>query len=156
MRIKIKKISAFAQLPEYATPGAAGFDLHACLDAEKDFAVLEPGHSMLIPTGLCMEIPLGYEVQIRPRSGLALKNQVTVLNSPGTIDCDYRGPVGIILINHGEYKFVVNHGDRIAQGVLNKVSGCAFKEVTDLDEDTLRGTGGFGSTGINKIPEHGC
>lgn len=155
MRIKIKKLSKFAQVPEYATSGAAGFDLYACLDAERDFVVLEPGHSMLIPTGLSMELPLGYEVQIRPRSGLALKNQITVLNSPGTIDCDYRGPIGIILINHGEYKFVVNHGDRIAQGVLNKVSGCVFKEVDSL-EDTQRGQEGFGSTGINKIPEHGC
>jgi dUTP pyrophosphatase len=155
MRIKIKKLSKFAQIPEYATPGAAGFDLHACLDAEKDFAVIEPGHSMLIPTGLSMQLPIGCELQIRPRSGLALKNQVTVLNSPGTIDCDYRGPIGIILINHGQYKFVINHGDRIAQGVFNKLSGCTLKEVDSL-EDTFRGKGGFGSTGINNIPEHGC
>lgn len=155
MRIKIKKLSKFAQVPEYATPGAAGFDLYACLDAEKDYVVLEPGDSVLIPTGLSMELPLGYEVQIRPRSGLALKNQVTVLNSPGTIDCDYRGAVGVILINHGRYKFVVHHGDRIAQGVLNKVSGCVFKEVEELSS-TQRGQEGFGSTGINKIPEHGC
>lgn len=155
MRIKIKKLSKHAQLPEYATAGAAGFDLYACIDAERDFVVLEPGEYVAIPTGLAMEIPLGYEVQIRPRSGLAAKNGITVLNSPGTIDCDYRGAVQVLLINHGKYKFVINHGDRIAQGVLNKVSGCVFKEVEDLT-DTQRGQGGFGSTGVNKIPEHGC
>ncbi len=135
-------------LPSYETAGAAGADLRANFpEAERvDGLVLAPGARALIPSGLRLEIPAGYEVQLRPRSGLALKHGVTLLNTPGTIDSDYRGPLGIILANLGEAPFPVRHGDRIAQMVVAPVVLAEFQLVEDLTE-TARGAGGFGSTG---------
>lgn len=133
-----------AKLPLYKTSGAAGADICALL--EKPF-VIESGKSAMIPTGLFFEIPEGYEVQIRPRSGLAAKNGVTVLNTPGTIDSDYRGEINVILINLGDKPFTVNNGDRIAQMLVAPVIQAEFSVVTSLDE-TERGAGGFGSTGV--------
>lgn len=147
MEIKFKKL-AHAQdlpLPAYETQSAAGMDIRAALEAS---IVLNPGERTLIPTGLQMALPHGYEAQIRPRSGLAIKNGITMLNSPGTIDADYRGEVKVIAINHGQEAFTVNHGDRIAQMVIAPVVQLKVQEVSDLDE-TDRGEGGFGSTGIN-------
>ena len=147
MEIKFKKL-AHAQdlpLPAYETQSAAGMDIRAALEAP---IVLNPGDRTLIPTGLQMALPNGYEAQIRPRSGLAIKNGITMLNSPGTIDADYRGEVKVIAINHGQEAFTVNHGDRIAQMVIAPVVQLKVQEVSDLDE-TDRGEGGFGSTGIN-------
>ncbi|MFX0547510.1 dUTP diphosphatase [Roseovarius sp. S1116L3] len=133
-------------LPAYATVGAAGADLRANFGAGTGSVTLDPGARALVPTGLRMAIPEGYEVQIRPRSGLALKHGVTVANAPGTIDSDYRGPVGVILINLGAEAFEIAHGARIAQMVVAPVVQVAFEEVETLDE-TARGAGGFGSTG---------
>lgn len=138
------------ELPEYATPGAAGADLRANFPAEHRDAgfVLAPGARALIPTGLRLEIPDGWEVQIRPRSGLALKNGISLPNSPGTIDSDYRGPLGVILINLSDTPFHVEHGMRIAQMLVAPVVQARFEVVGTLS-DTERGTGGFGSTGVN-------
>lgn len=133
--------------PEYTTDGASGFDLRANL---KEPITLNFGERALIPTGLKFEIPSGFEIQVRPRSGLALKKGVTVLNTPGTVDADYRGEVGIILINLGQEPFTVEHGDRIAQGVLAHVTAkqvVRLFKVDEVSEDTDRGAGGFGSTG---------
>jgi dUTP pyrophosphatase len=130
-------------LPAYATADAAGMDL---LAAVTDDLVLAPGACALVPTGLAMAIPAGYEVQVRPRSGLALKNGVTVLNSPGTIDADYRGEVGVILMNHGDAPFAISRGMRIAQMVVAPVTHGVWQEVAVLP-DSARGSGGFGSTG---------
>jgi dUTP pyrophosphatase len=130
-------------LPAYMTPGAAGADVVAAVRAE---IVLAPGGRALVPTGFALEIPDGFEVQIRPRSGLAVKHGVTLLNSPGTIDSDYRGPVGVVLVNHGAEPFVVRRGDRIAQLVVAPVVRAAFREVEALGA-SARGEGGFGSTG---------
>lgn len=132
-------------LPHYASSDAAGADLKA---AVKEPLTLKPGASALIPTGLRFAIPSGYEVQIRPRSGLALKHQITVLNTPGTIDADYRGEVGVILINHGSLDFVVTPGLRIAQMVIAPVVRGEFCLTSDLST-TTRGGGGFGHTGIH-------
>lgn len=132
-------------LPSYETDGAAGFDLRACL-ADRGVLTLEPGARALVPTGLRMAIPDGYELQIRPRSGLALKHGITLPNTPGTIDSDYRGPLGIIVMNAGQEAFEISHGDRIAQGVVAPVTRAQFALVEALDE-TARGSGGFGSTG---------
>ena len=132
-------------LPSYETPGAAGADLRANLP-DRAALVLEPGARALVPTGLRIEIPEGYEVQIRPRSGLALKHGITLPNSPGTIDSDYRGPLGVIVMNAGDAPFTVEHGARIAQMVVAPVSRAAF-ELTGALGDTARGAGGFGSTG---------
>jgi len=132
-------------LPAYATPGAAGLDLCAAVPAD-DPLILPPGERVLIPTGLAMALPPGYEAQVRPRSGLALKHGITVLNSPGTIDCDYRGEIGIILLNTGKAPFTITRGERIAQMVIASVARAQFIEVADLPE-TGRGAGGFGSTG---------
>ena len=135
-------------LPDYATAGAAGADLRANLapeDRESGFT-LDPGHRALIPTGLHMEIPAGYEGQVRPRSGLALRHGITLPNTPGTIDSDYRGPVGVPLINLSAEPYVVRHGERIAQLVVAPVTQARFTEVAVLG-DTTRGAGGFGSTG---------
>ena len=132
-------------LPHYETAGAAGADLRANLP-RKDPVTLAPGARTLIPTGLRIEIPPGYEAQIRPRSGLALKHGVTLPNAPGTIDSDYRGPLGVILQNTGDAAFVVNHGDRIAQIVVAPVIQARFDLVGDLS-GSERGSGGFGSTG---------
>jgi dUTP pyrophosphatase len=130
-------------LPQQATAGAAGFDVCADLDAP---VTLQPGAFALIPTGLAMALPPQHEGQVRPRSGLAAKHGVTVLNAPGTIDEDYRGEVKVILINHGTLPFVVEHGMRIAQLVVAKVASVEVQVVTSLNE-TARGAGGFGSTG---------
>ncbi len=131
-------------LPTYATSGAAGADLRACIN---DHIIIQPHSAKLIPTGLFFEIPPGFEVQIRPRSGLALKNQVTVLNSPGTIDSDYRGEIQVILMNHSNVDFIVTPGMRIAQMV---VASCVQAQFVDTEELTTseRGAGGFGHTGI--------
>ncbi|MCD9148743.1 dUTP diphosphatase [Pseudophaeobacter flagellatus] len=132
-------------LPAYETTGAAGADLRANLP-DRDSLTLSPGARMLVPTGLRLSIPPGYEVQIRPRSGLALKHGITLPNSPGTIDSDYRGPLGVIVMNAGEADFVISHGDRIAQMVVAPVVQARISLVDTLEE-TARGQGGFGSTG---------
>lgn len=134
-------------LPAYETEGSAGMDLRAALP-EGERLVLKPGRRALVPTGLIFEIPAGFEAQIRPRSGLAYKNGVTCLNTPGTIDSDYRGEVQVLLINLGEDKFVVERGMRIAQMVIAPVVQATITE-TALATATDRGTGGFGSTGLN-------
>jgi dUTP pyrophosphatase len=132
-------------LPAYETPGSAGMDLRAAVPEDEPLT-LRPGARALAPTGLCMAIPLGFEVQIRPRSGLAAKHGVTCLNSPGTIDSDYRGEIKVILINLGEEDFVIRRGERIAQMIVAPVAQAAWLETDSLDE-TARGAGGFGSTG---------
>jgi dUTP pyrophosphatase len=131
-------------LPAYATLGSAGLDLLAAIS---DDISLAPGSRVLMPTGLAIALPEGYEAQVRPRSGLALKNGVTVLNSPGTIDADYRGEIGVILINHGDAPFVVTRGMRIAQLIVAPVTQLSWVETTELPT-TTRGTGGYGSTGM--------
>ena len=133
------------ELPAYETSGAAGMDLRAAVAADAPLT-LEPGKRALVPTGLVFEIPHGYEGQIRPRSGLAFKNGITCLNTPGTVDSDYRGEVGVILINHGQEPFVIKRGERIAQMVIAPYAQAVMAEVEALDE-TARGAGGFGSTG---------
>lgn len=133
-------------IPAYATAGAAGFDLRAAVP-EGEPVVLEPGRRLLVPTGFAVGLPEGYEMQIRPRSGLAVNHGVTVLNSPGTIDHDYRGPVGVCLINHGEEPFPIRRGDRIAQAVVAPAPRLPLIETDSLD-GTARGAGGFGSTGV--------
>ncbi len=144
-KIRVKLIAQKKEfIPFYASAGAAGADLRAAVDQD---LTLNPGMSLLIPTGLKVEIPLGYEIQIRPRSGLALKHQITVLNSPGTIDADYRGEVGIILINHGKEPFVITPGMRIAQMVLAKVAQALF--VEEELQTTERAEGGFGHSGTH-------
>jgi len=132
-------------LPSYATPHSAGMDLRANLDAP---IVLAPGQRALIPTGLFLELPEGTEAQVRPRSGLAFKHGVTVLNSPGTIDADYRGEVGVLLINHGQEPFTVNDGERVAQLVVATYVRVSFTESADL-RASERGAGGFGHTGTH-------
>lgn len=131
-------------LPGYETNLAAGMDIRAALNLP---ITLKPGERELIPTGLQMALPEGYEAQIRPRSGLAIRHGITMLNSPGTIDADYRGEVKVIAINHGQEDFIVSHGDRIAQMVIAPVVQLPIKEVSELGE-TDRGEGGFGSTGV--------
>ncbi len=133
-------------LPAYETAGAAGLDLRAALPDGP--LRLEPGERLLVPTGLVLELPVGTEGQVRPRSGLALRHGVTLLNTPGTIDADYRGEVRVILINHGREAFTVTHGDRIAQLVVAAVLQAEIVEATELS-DTTRGAGGFGSTGVS-------
>lgn len=133
-------------LPAYETAGAAGLDLRAALPDGP--LRLEPGARLLVPTGLVLELPEGTEGQVRPRSGLALRHGVTLLNTPGTIDADYRGEVGVILINHGREAFTIQHGDRIAQLVVAAVLQVGIVEATELSE-TERGAGGFGSTGVS-------
>ena len=139
---------AAVALPAYATPGAAGADLRANLpgDLRAEGIALPPGARALVPTGLALEIPEGWEVQIRPRSGLALKHGIGLVNGPGTIDCDYRGPLGVILINLGDRPFTVAHGERIAQMVVAPAPQALFDEVAEIG-GTARGAGGFGSTG---------
>ena len=133
------------EIPRYMSAGAAGVDLQAALAAGEDLS-LEPGKTAMVPTGLAIALPEGYEAQIRPRSGLAAKHGVTVLNSPGTIDADYRGEVKVILINHGEAPFTIRRGDRIAQMVVAPVIAVLFEEKETLD-DTARGEKGHGSSG---------
>jgi dUTP pyrophosphatase len=143
VRIKRLPHAASLPLPAYASAGAAGMDLQAAIDAP---VTLAPRGRRLIPTGLMIALPPGYELQIRPRSGLALKHGITLPNTPGTIDEDYRGEIGVILLNAGDEDFVVTPGMRIAQAVLAPVVRAAWAEVEVLDE-TARGAGGFGSTG---------
>jgi len=131
-------------LPKYMSRAASGMDLYAAVDGE---VVLKPGERKLIPTGFKMALPDGYEAQVRPRSGLAVKNGISVLNTPGTIDEDYRGEVGVILVNHGQEDFKVKRNDRIAQMVINKVKQADIEEVQSLSE-THRSSGGFGHTGV--------
>lgn len=135
-------------LPSYETAGAAGADLRANFGVEGGGLTLAPGARALVPTGLRLEIPQGYEVQIRPRSGLALKHGITLPNTPGTIDSDYRGPLGVIVMNAGKDPFEIAHGDRIAQMIIAPVVQARFDMVTQLG-DTERGVGGFGSTGVS-------
>jgi dUTP pyrophosphatase len=135
-------------LPSYETTGAAGADVRANLPEEARAAglTLAPGARALVPTGLAVSIPDGFEMQVRPRSGLAFKHGIALVNAPGTIDSDYRGPLGILVINLGDQPFTVTHGERIAQLVVAPVAQAAFAETASLDE-TTRGAGGFGSTG---------
>ena len=133
------------ELPGYETADAAGMDLRAAVKADMEIA---PGARALVPTGLAIALPPGYEAQVRPRSGLALRNGISLVNSPGTIDADYRGEVGVIVINHGEETFTVTRGMRIAQMVVAPVTQAAWQEVDALPE-TARGAGGFGSTGTD-------
>ncbi|MDY0018099.1 MAG: dUTP diphosphatase [Candidatus Delongbacteria bacterium] len=140
--IKIKRISEYARLPEYAHPGDAGMDIFSAVEK-----TLKPGEFALIGTGIKIELPENTEAQVRPRSGLAIKNGVTVLNTPGTIDEGYRGEVGVILINHSKEDFTVTPGMKIAQMIIAPVIRAQIEEVDDLS-DTRRGEGGFGSTGI--------
>ena len=142
-KVLIKKLNPNVELPNYKTSGASGMDLMAFIEAPIKIA---PNSSYLVPTGLSMAFSEDYEVQIRPRSGLAAKNNITVLNTPGTIDSDYRGEIKIILFNHGKEYFLINNKDRIAQMILTPVVKMQLEEIDDLP-DTLRGEGGFGSTG---------
>jgi len=143
--VKVKHVRNIEwPLPQYESDGAAGMDVRAFV--EDGLFTLKPMQRVLVATGLSIEIPRGYEMQIRPRSGLALKQGVTMVNAPGTIDSDYRGEVGVILINLGENDFELRHGERIAQMVLAPVTRCTWVETDDLAE-TSRGAGGFGSTG---------
>ncbi|MCF6234469.1 MAG: dUTP diphosphatase [Rhodobacteraceae bacterium] len=142
---RVDGADADVALPRYETAGAAGADIRANF-LDRGVIVLQSGARALVATGLRFEIPLGFEVQVRPRSGLALKHGVTLVNAPGTIDSDYRGPVGVILLNTGDAPFVVKHGERIAQMVVAPVVQVGFELVDRLDE-SARGTGGFGSTG---------
>ncbi|GAB6044518.1 dUTP diphosphatase [Caminibacter profundus] len=142
MVLKIKKLNEEAKIPAYQSEEAAGFDLHSIEDV-----VIKPGERKLIGTGLAFEIEKGYEVQIRPRSGLAFKHGITVLNSPGTIDSDYRGEIKVLLINLGNEKFEIKKSDRIAQAIISPIIQAEIIEVDSLS-DTKRGAGGFGSTGV--------
>ena len=142
-KVLIQKLHPNVELPGYKTNGASGMDLMAFIEEPITIA---PNSSYLVPTGLSMAFPEDYEVQIRPRSGLAVKNSITVLNTPGTIDSDYRGEIKIILFNHGKEDFIINNKDRVAQMILTPVIKMEFEEIDNLP-DTLRGKGGFGSTG---------
>ena len=143
VKVLIKKLDSKVQLPKYKTDGSSGMDLMAFLESPVS---LKPQESELIPTGISIAIPEDTEVQIRPRSGLAAKSNISVLNTPGTIDSDYRGEIKIILFNHGKEDFVINNNDRIAQMILMPIVKAEFEEVENLPK-TLRGSGGFGSTG---------
>jgi dUTP pyrophosphatase len=143
VKVLIKKLDSEVKIPSYKTPGASGMDLMAFI---KKPIKLPPKESCLVPTGLSIAFSEEHEIQIRPRSGLAAKNNISVLNTPGTIDSDYRGEIKIILFNHGNKEFVINNKDRVAQMVLMPVLKIEFEEVENLPE-TLRGKGGFGSTG---------
>jgi len=147
MKIKIKKLNNFDNnfaLPSYATDGSAGMDIVAM--NENDI-IIKPLQTVLIPTGFSIELPFGYEAQIRPRSGLAINKNIGILNSPGTIDSDYRGEVKIIITNFGKDDFIIKKGDRIAQMVINKYERITWEEVDELS-NTIRGEGGFGHSGI--------
>tara|TARA_B100002051_G_C16582292_1_gene558306 strand:- start:88 stop:525 length:438 start_codon:yes stop_codon:yes gene_type:complete len=143
VRVLFKRLNSKVKLPKYKTDGSSGMDLMAF--TEKTI-IIRPNSSALIPTGLSIAIPQDTEIQIRPRSGLAAKSSITVLNTPGTIDSDYRGEIKIILFNHGEKNFEVNNNDRIAQMILTPILKIEFEETNELP-DTIRGSGGFGSTG---------
>ena len=143
IKVLIKKLNPSAQLPSYKTSGASGMDLMACIEKPIN---LKPGKSCLISTGLSIAFPKKYEIQIRPRSGLAAKNNISVLNTPGTIDSDYRGELKIILYNHSKKNFIINKNDRVAQMVLTPIIKMELEETNELPE-SMRGEGGFGSTG---------
>ena len=143
-KILIKRLSKEVCLPKYETSGSSGMDLAANIDASID---LVPGKSVIVPTGLAVALPKGFEIQIRPRSGLAAKKSISVLNTPGTIDADYRGEIKVILINLSEDRFIIEKGLRIAQMVVCPIIQAQLKEVSELNE-TERGKGGFGSTGV--------
>ena len=143
VKVLFKRLNPKAQIPKYKTDGSSGLDLMALLE---DPIKIKSQESTLIPTGISVAIPWDTEIQIRPRSGLAAKSNISVLNTPGTIDSDYRGEIKIILFNHGKEDFVVNNNDRIAQMVLMPILKIEFEEVDELPE-TIRGSGGFGSTG---------
>lgn len=148
VQVRVKALDHFQglDLPKYETAGAAGLDLPAAIPADQS-VVMAPGAWLAVPTGLCIALPVGYEAQVRPRSGLALKKGITVLNSPGTVDADYRGEIRVILINHSDRRFEIARGDRIAQMVIAPVQQAELQLVDELDE-TGRGAGGFGSTGV--------
>ena len=143
VKVLIKKLDPSVELPEYKTNGASGMDLIAFI---KNPINLRPKTSFLVPTGLAVAFPENYEIQIRPRSGLAARNNISVLNTPGTIDSDYRGEIKVIMFNHGKSDFIINNGDRIAQIVLSPIIKIELEETNILPE-TIRGIGGFGSTG---------
>jgi|TARA_B100001094_G_C17858745_1_gene636350 dUTP pyrophosphatase len=143
VKVLIKKLSPEVELPSYKTLGASGVDLMAFINSS---ITIKPKTSCLVPTGLSMAFSEDYEVQIRPRSGLAVKNNISVLNTPGTIDSDYRGEIKVIIYNHGNSDFIVNNKDRIAQMILTPVKKMKFEETDELPK-TIRGEGGFGSTG---------
>jgi dUTP pyrophosphatase len=144
--VKIRRLEDNEELPlpSYRSENSSGMDIRASV---KDPVLLKPGEIRLIPTGLAVSVPTGYEAQIRPRSGLALRHGISMVNSPGTIDSDYRGEIGIILINHGAEPFTIRRGDRIAQMIISKVYHAELVEVDELDH-TARGQGGFGHTGL--------
>jgi dUTP pyrophosphatase len=146
MKVRVRRLPAARDLPlpSHASPGSAGFDLRAAVDGE---VVLRPDERRLVPTGLVLEIPPGWEGQVRPRSGLALRHGIGVVNAPGTIDSDYRGEVGVILINLGADPYILKRGDRIAQLVISRVETVEWEEADSLEESG-RGDGGFGSTGM--------
>jgi dUTP pyrophosphatase len=146
IKIRISRISNDVHdipLPKYATDGSSGMDIYAAVPND---VMMQPGDTMLVPSGFKVEIPPGFEAQVRPRSGLALKHGIGILNAPGTIDSDYRGEVGVILTNYGKKEFTIKRGDRIAQLVIMPVTKAAWVEVPDINE-TTRGSGGFGHTG---------
>ena len=147
IKVLVKKLNSSAKLPSYKTNGASGMDLMACINEPID---LKPGESFLVPTGLSVAFPEEYEIQIRPRSGLAAKNSISILNTPGTIDSDYRGEIKIILFNHGNKNFKINKNDRIAQMILTPVIKMDLEETNELPV-SIRGERGFGSTGKWKI-----
>ncbi len=151
VKISVQRLphGADLPLPAYATAQSAGLDLMAAIEGD---IALAPGARQLVPTGLSIALPAGYEAQVRPRSGLALKHGITVLNSPGTIDADYRGEVKVLLVNHGAEPFVLKRGDRVAQMVVAPVTRIAWSVVETLDE-TARGAGGYGSTGIAAVAQ---
>ena len=143
VKVLIKKLNSKAQLPKYKTDGSSGMDLMAFTESPIN---IRPQETALVPTGISIAIPEDTEVQIRPRSGLAAKSNISVLNTPGTIDSDYRGEIKIILFNHGKKEFIINNNDRVAQMILMPIIKAELEEVEDLPK-TLRGSGGFGSTG---------
>ena len=147
VKVLIKKLNPSVQLPSYKTKGASGMDLMACV---KKPINLEPGKSCLVPTGLSVAFSEEYEIQIRPRSGLAAKNKISVLNTPGTIDSDYRGELKVILFNNGNENFLISNNDRVAQMVLTPIIKMELEETNELPE-SIRGKGGFGSTGKWKV-----
>lgn len=145
MKVNIKRLHSFdLPVPKYMTEGSSGIDLYAANDEPM---VIAKGQIALVPTGIALAIPQGYEAQVRPRSGLALKHGITVLNTPGTIDADYRGEIKVIVINLGDKEYILQRGERIAQMVFSKVEKVDLVEVEELDE-TIRGEGGFGHTGV--------
>jgi dUTP pyrophosphatase len=151
VRVRVQRLRPGARLPRRQTPGSSGWDLHACLEEPLE---LPPAGRCSVPTGLAVAVPRGYELQIRPRSGLSIHHGVTLLNPPGTVDADYRGEVRVLLVNLSDVPFVVRNGDRIAQMVLSLVPGGELEDVPRLEE-TERGAGGFGHTGLNESPSAG-